>query len=113
MTKCGIALADEVNIYGRDFAIREGGHFSVHCNLSHFETLKWQKDGVDISNSTDNNITLHNKDLPWGKQAELHVKFATVSHTGVYRCNSFHGRGQLVYVIGGTLLQQMQYQKHL
>jgi hypothetical protein len=92
-----------VNVYGRDFAIKEGVQFSVHCNVSHFEALKWQKDGVDIAQSSINNITLHNISHPWGKQAELRVSFATVSHTGIYRCNSFHGRGQLVYVIGGTL----------
>ncbi|XP_059487727.1 neuroplastin isoform X2 [Neocloeon triangulifer] len=96
----GAAADEATNVYGADFALREGSHFVIHCNVTNFETLKWQKDNVDIEETTTNNITLLEAKTPWGKTAELRVSYATTGHTGSYRCNSFHNRGQHIYVIG-------------
>lgn len=88
-------------MYTDDIVVMEDAPFSVHCRLSSFETLKWQKDGFNIVPSQVNNITLNERTIEGGIEAELSVSHAKVQHTGHYRCNSFHTHSQVVYVVSG------------
>jgi hypothetical protein len=88
---------------GTHSVLLEGESFNVLCRLTPFETTKWQKDGVQIVPSSDNNITLDEWTSPdGGRTSQLYVPQANVRHSGRYRCSSFHKEGHQVFVVSGT-----------
>ncbi|XP_067131206.1 neuroplastin-like isoform X1 [Centruroides vittatus] len=83
-------------IYIGQSKVEEGKPFTIKCILTHFETPKWNKDGIYINpNNKEYEFTSYPEinGESFRKHHEiyfkLHVKKARSYHTGNYRCYSF------------------------
>ena len=56
--------------------------FLIKCQLSSFEALKWQKDGVNVIPSDVNLFKLTERTVPGGLESNLSVSRAQVRHSG-------------------------------
>lgn len=100
-----------VKYEGHDVVL-EGNPFTITCQISVFDTVKWQKDGHNIAFDTIpgdghifrdsyNNYTMSREEADGRVLVKLSVPQAHPYHTGNYRCNTFHNNSHHLLVLSG------------
>lgn len=95
-------------VYKGNTSVSEGERFVITCNLTMFDPVKWEKDGVALVPDLKNKYVFEEENEPGGGiLARLEVDSALPLHSGTYRCNSFHNESHLLIVRGKRLVWLM------
>lgn len=92
-------------MYKGNTSVSEGERFIITCNLTLFDPVKWEKDGVALVPDLKNKYVFEEENEHGGGiLARLVVESALPLHSGTYRCNPFHNESHLLTVSGKSVV---------